>query len=313
MQLTASSPAVVEVKDMNVILKIVPVVLIFLLGYVLKRLNILKKEDGDLFLKVVYYIALPALVIISIADIELRLNFVFLPVSAALVVLATTGISFLLGKALRLTRATLGTFIVGSTIMNIGFTLPFFITAYGKEGLARITMFDFGHMTVIFTFTYWLACKHGTSGMDKKVMVKKLFLVPPMWALVIAVAVNLMKIRIPFFINDFLQMVGWMMTPLVMLALGLYFSPRMTRMVPVLWATLTRMIIGFALGFLLAGLFGLEGLNRSIVMIGAAAPVGYTTLTYSFLESLDMEFAASLISFSIIMGMIFVPLLILLQ
>jgi len=48
-------------------------------------------------------------------------------------------------------------------------------------------------------------------------------------------------------------------------------------------------------------------------MIGAAAPVGYTTLTYSFLENLDMEFAASLISFSIIMGMIFVPLLILLQ
>ncbi|NLT22225.1 MAG: hypothetical protein GXX82_04180, partial [Syntrophorhabdus sp.] len=118
MQLTASSPSVVEVKDMNVILKIVPVVLIFLLGYALKRLNILKKEDGDLFLKVVYYIALPALVIISIADIELRLNFVLLPVSGALVVLTTTGVSFLLGKALRLPRATLGTFIVGSTIMN---------------------------------------------------------------------------------------------------------------------------------------------------------------------------------------------------
>jgi predicted permease len=304
---------VIEVEDMSVILKIVPVVLIFLLGYALKRLRVLKKEDGDLFLKVVYYIALPALVIISIVDIELRVDFIFLPIIAVLVALTTTVVSFFAGRMLRLPRGTLGTFIIGSTIMNIGFTLPFFITAFGKEGLARITMFDFGNMSIIFTFVYWLACKHGTSSVDRKVMVKKLLLVPPMWALMIAVALNLMKIRIPFFINDFLQMVGWMMTPLVMLALGLYFSPRLTRIIPVLWATFIRMAIGFAAGFLLARLFGLEGLNRSIVMIGAAAPVGYTTLTFSFLENLDMEFAASLISFSIIMGMIFVPLLILLQ
>jgi len=297
---------------MDIILKIIPVVLIFLLGYILKRLNILKKEDGDLFLKVVYYIALPALIIISIADVELRLNFVFLPIAAVLTALTTTLISFWTGRILRLPRPSLGTFIIGSTIMNIGFTLPFFITAYGKQGLARITMFDFGNMAIIFTFVYWLACKHGATGIDQKVMVKKLLLVPPMWALAIAVLLNLLKIPIPSFINDFLGMVGWMMTPLVMLALGLYFSPKMVRMGPVFSATFIRMILGFACGFVLANLFGLEGLNRSIVMIGSAAPVGYTTLTFSYLENLDKEFAASLISFSIIMGMIITPALILL-
>jgi hypothetical protein len=297
---------------MDIILKIIPVVLIFLLGYALKRLNILKKEDGDLFLKVVYYVALPALIIISVADVELRLNFVFLPISAVLTALTTTLISYWTGRILRLPRPSLGTFIIGSTIMNIGFTLPFFITAYGKQGLARITMFDFGNMAIIFTFVYWLACKHGATDIDQKVMVKKLLLVPPMWALLIAVLLNLLKIPIPSFINDFLGMVGWMMTPLVMLALGLYFSPRMVRMGPVFSATFIRMILGFACGYVLANLFGLEGLNRSIVMIGSAAPVGYTSLTFSYLENLDKEFAASLISFSIIMGMIITPALILL-
>lgn len=297
---------------MDIILKIIPVVLIFLLGYILKRLNILKKEDGDLFLKVVYYLALPALIIISVADVELRLNFVFLPIAAVLTALTTTLISYWTGRILRLPRPSLGTFIIGSTIMNIGFTLPFFITAYGKQGLARITMFDFGNMAIIFTFVYWLACKHGATDIDQKVMVKKLLLVPPMWALLIAVLLNLLKVPIPSFMNDFLGMVGWMMTPLVMLALGLYFSPRMVRMGPVFSATFIRMILGFACGYVLANLFGLEGLNRSIVMIGSAAPVGYTTLTFSYLENLDKEFAASLISFSIIMGMIITPALILL-
>jgi len=298
---------------MSIILKIIPVVLIFLLGYALKRLKVLKKEDGDLFLIVVYHVALPALIIISIADTELRPEFIYLPVSAILVALATLLISFWMGKVLRLPQATFGTFVIGSMIMNIGFTLPFFITAYGKQGLARITMFDFGNMAIIFTFIYWLACRYGAGDIDKKVMVKKLLLVPPMWALVVAVALNLMKVPIPFFVNDFLQMVGWMMTPLVMLSLGLYFSPRMVRMGPVLSATFIRMILGFAFGSLLANLFGLEGLNKSIVMIGSAAPVGYTTLTFSYLEKLDKEFAASLISFSIIMGLIFIPLLLLLQ
>jgi predicted permease len=226
-------PAVVEVKDMNVILKIVPVVLIILREIALKRFEHTQEGRRAPFLSgLLHSVTTPWSLYPSWTSNPTELC--FLPVSARSCSIDDYGISFLSGKVLRLPRATLGTFIVGSTIMNIGFTLPFFITAYGKEGLARITMFDFGNMTVIFTFTYWLACKHGTSGMDKKVMMKKLFLVPPMWALVIAVALNLMKIRIPFFINDFLQMVGWMMTPLVMLALGLYFSPRMTRMYSVL-------------------------------------------------------------------------------
>ena len=40
------------------------------------------------------------------------------------------------------------------------------------------------------------------------------------------------------------------------------------------------------------------------------APTGATTLTYSALEDLDIEFASSLVSYSILFGLFFIPILI---
>jgi predicted permease len=70
------------------------------------------------------------------------------------------------------------------------------------------------------------------------------------------------------------------------------------------------MVFGLMLGFILVKLFDLEGLSKAVVLLGAAAPVGYNTLTFSSMENLDKEFAANLVSFSILTGIIFIPILI---
>lgn len=294
----------------GILFKIIPVILILILGYVLKRLNILKKEDGDLFLKLVFYIAAPALIVLSIAKINLQTSFVFLPLAAAVIVFVISFIAFMVGKWLKLSKATFGTFLIGSTIMNIGFALPFFIAAYGDEGLARVSLFDFGNGLLTFTFVYFLACKYGTNSGDKRAMAKKLLVSPPIWALLIGLGLNLTQLSLPVLAGSFLQLVGGLTVPLIMLALGVYFSPKIVNAAPVFLAAFIRMICGLAVGFIVVRLFQLEGLNRLIVLIGAAAPVGYNTLTFSSLENLDREFAASLISFSIFVGIIFLPALI---
>lgn len=296
----------------DIFLKIVPVILIFILGYALKRLNILKKGDGDLFLKLVFYITLPALITLSIIKIELQPDFIYLPVAAVLIIFVISSIAFLVGKWLKLPKSTFGTFIIGSTIMNTGFALPFFIAAYGGEGLARISLFDFGNGLLTFTFVYYLACKYGINGASQKTMAKKLFVLPPIWALLIAITLNLTSVSIPSLGNTFLQLIGGLTIPLIMLALGVYFSPKLIKAIPVFFATFIRMVGGLAVGFIMVQLFDLDGLNRLIVLVGAAAPVGYNTLTFSSLENLDKEFAANLVSFSILIGIIFLPILILL-
>ena len=58
---------------------LVPVILVFILGYLLKLLGVLKAEHGDVLMKVVFHLALPALVILSLTRIELSRELAWLP------------------------------------------------------------------------------------------------------------------------------------------------------------------------------------------------------------------------------------------
>lgn len=247
----------------------------------------------------------------SLTRVDLQADLIFLPIAASLVIFAISGVAFLIGKWLKLPTPTFGAFLAGKTIMNIGFALPFFIAAYGEEGLARVLLFNFGNELLTFTFVYFLACKYGLNDSNQKAMLKKLLVSPPIWALFTGIILNLTNTSIPLLANTFLQLVGGLAIPLIMLALGIYFSPKLVNATPVFVATFIRMAGGLAVGFLIVQLFGLEGLNRLIVLIGGAAPVGYNTLTFSSLENLNKEFAANLVSFSILIGIVFLPVLIL--
>ncbi len=296
----------------GVLLKIIPIILIFILGFLLKRINVLKKEGGDLLLKLVFYVSLPALIIISVANISLSPDFIYLPIIAVLVAVTTFFASSLLGKFLGIQRKSFGVFLIGTMIMNIGFILPFIIAAYGDEGLARLSLFDFGNGFLTFTFTYYIACRYGDNKRGFKTMAKKFILSPPLWALIIAVLVNLSGLKIPGIANNFFHAIGNLTIPMVMLSLGAYFSPKIAKIAPLSLAAIIRMFFGLLLGFFFARLFNLEGLNRIIALIGSAAPIGYNTITFSSLENLDKEFAANLVSFSILIGIVLIPLLMIL-
>ncbi|HII15572.1 MAG TPA: AEC family transporter [Nanoarchaeota archaeon] len=293
----------------DIILKIIPVVLVFVLGYTLKRIGLLKKADADLFLRVVFYVALPSLVLLSITNLKLSWDLVYLPVIPAFVIAITAGASFLIGKIMHLERKTFGVLLIGTMIMNLGFAIPFIFAAYGEEGLARLTLFDFGNAILTFSFIYYIACRYGEDKKNPTAMIKKLAYSVPLWALAGSIAMNLAGIKLPNAASGFLQITGNMTVPLVMLSLGIYFSPKLVKIRPLLSGLVIRMAFGLFLGFMFVKLFHLEGLNRIIVIICSSAPIGYNTLTFSSLAKLDKEFAASLVSFSVLAGLVFIPIL----
>ncbi|HRY84618.1 MAG TPA: AEC family transporter, partial [Candidatus Cloacimonadota bacterium] len=65
--------------------KIIPLILAFLLGIILKQLKLLKKEDAPVLLRVVLSVTLPALTILSINRAVLDPDMLFIPLSAMLV------------------------------------------------------------------------------------------------------------------------------------------------------------------------------------------------------------------------------------
>jgi predicted permease len=69
------------------------------------------------------------------------------------------------------------------------------------------------------------------------------------------------------------------------------------------------MVGGLIIGLLFVKLFGLTGVDRIAVLLLSASPVGFNTVTFSSIEKLDDEFAASIVGMGLITGLVLISLL----
>lgn len=290
--------------------KIIPLIAAFFVGIAFKLLKLLGKQDAPVLLRFVLNVSLPALTILAITRVQLTPDLALIPVSAMLVVFIIYFISSFIGKRMRMAPATYGSFLVGTLIMNSAFMLPFFAASHGNEGLARASLFDIGNSFLIFTFIYYQAIKYGDNAHTDRINWMKFLRLPPLWGMVIALALKLGKVEIPSMGVNLLNLIGQPTTPLVMISLGLYFEPRASHLGKALVAVFIRMGLGFACGLGLSMLFGLEGVTRAVVVAGSALPIGFNTLIFSNLENMDREFAATEVSISIIIALFYIPWLI---
>ncbi len=288
-----------------------PVLIIFVLGILLRKVRILTKNDGELLLKIVFHLTLPALIILSVSVVQISLDLIFLPIIAGSTIVLTHLFFSLTGRFFAVERRIKGTAAVGAMIMNVGFLYPFLIAAYGHTGFARAVIFDFGNGLLVVTYVYYIASRYGDPENQPIKIFRKLCASPPLWALALAFTFNIADLAVPLPIRQTLESIGDMTIPLIMLSLGVYFTPRLVQYPLLISVLIIRIAGGLGCGLLFAELFDLQGLTRSVAVICAAAPVGYNTLTFSSMAKLDVEFAACLVSISIALGILYVPLLIL--
>lgn len=283
-------------------------VLSFALGIALKSLKLLSKEDAPVLLRFVLSVCLPPVMILAIYRAPLSLDMLLVPLSAMLVVVILYFIGSFVGGKLNMPRKTFGSFLIGIMIMNTAFALPYF-KAIGSEELARASLFDIGNSILIFTFSYYNAIKYSGKA-SGGIQWKKFLSLPPLWGMAIAFGIKVLSLKIPDTLLSFLEVLGQPVGVLMMVALGLAFSPRRQDFGKAFVAVFIRMGLGFAAGLGLAYLFGLQGIARTVVITGSALPVGFNTLILAQREGLDSGFAATMVSISTLIALFTTPLLI---
>jgi hypothetical protein len=293
----------------DVFIKLSPIILTYLLGIVLRRTRAVRRDDGALFLRLVFYAAIPALILQSIPRVKIAPDVALLPLAAAIIVFGTFAAAYAACRRWRAERSLFGTALVGSMIMNTSFILPFVLAVYGEEGFATAVVFDIGNAFLVASVIFYIACRYGEDGGGTWSALKRVAMAPPLWAFVVGLFLNLTGIAVHPVLESFLALVGNLMVPLVMLSLGIYFSPRMVQPRLLVTVMAIRSLGGFAIALALVWLFELEGVTRSVVLVSGAAPVGFNTLVFASLAKLDVEFAASVLSISIALGIVFLPLL----
>ncbi len=292
---------------LDIFLNILPIIVLFILGVSLRRLAVLGPKHGNLLLKTVVYIGLPALILASFTTIELTAEMAFLPLCAALTIILTWPVAVLTGRRLGLPRATLGVYIIAPMIMNMAFEYPFIVAAYGQEGFAHLALFDFGNGAIVLTLVYALACWYGGEGGKINTLIKEVVTFPPFVALLLALIVNYAHIAIAPHVIDVVERAGQLTILLVPLALGIHFNVSKIRHRVLVFALLLRSGLGLALGICWVTVFNLDGISRVVVMFGAIAPVGFNTIVFAARERLDSTFAASLASISMALALVYLP------
>jgi predicted permease len=286
---------------------VAPTFAAFSLGIILNKTGIIRRESVDFLLKLIFALTLPALMLSTLPLVELTSDFLYLPLISTIVILVTFAASLLAGRLLGMRGETLAVLLIGTTVMNLGIAMPFIKSFYGDEGLSRLFMFDLPNGLSAFTLSAFIAGRYGAS--KGRAVWRKFAASPPLWALAAGMGMNLLSLRPYPIAIHVLNEIGELTIPLLLLALGASVRLPKTSITRLLAGISLRMAFGMVTGLILVELFGLEGINRAIAVICASAPAGYNTLMYSSLEKLDIEYAASLVSATMIAGMLLIPAL----
>lgn len=291
--------------------KLLPIFLFFTIGYILKVMNILKKEEASVLLKLVFYLLSPAVIILSVSGMKLERELLLYPISALCIhaIMIPTGL--FLSKLIKLNDDERKVFRGATLIMNMTFILPFFIVFFGEKNLYLLSLFDAGNLIIVTTVVYsiFVSSKEDTA-MDK---VKKLLKSPLIIALIIGFVLNITGLKLPRGIEITMQEIAEMTGTLIMIALGAYFTPKFKKLKLSLIIVAIKVIGILIATFIIGKFLPIDEMGRKIMLLGAFSPVGNNILTFVFVTDGDMELAINVVSLSIILSFINVSLLLVLS
>jgi predicted permease len=170
----------------------------------------------------VFYILLPALVLNVIWTAPLDANTAKISLTALSRLVTALLLMWLCCQFLSITRPQQGALLLAAAFPNAtNLGLPVALEVFGDWTQVVVLNFDlFAFTPVLFTFGMLLAQHYG----DAKVKVHplcELVKVPPLWALLIASAMNLMEIPQPQMLQHALVALGNGVVPLMLIALGM--------------------------------------------------------------------------------------------
>lgn len=294
---------------LDILVQLAPIFFYFLIGVVLRHVGLADRNHGDFLLRLVFFVSLPLLILLTLSNAALTADKIMLPLANIIVNVLCLGSMLVLTRPMRLPRPVLGAMAMNTMIVNNAFMFPFLLAVYGDSGFADAVLYDFGNAIMVATVTFTMAFRYSDEPYQKFAMVRRIAGAPLFWALCLGVSLSVLGIAIPRQVVAVVSPVANMMAPLILIALGIFFSFTLRQIRLVGLALFIRMGLGLAFGVSFAWLVGLDGQAFLVVALCSGAPIGFMALTFTSMAKLDTELTASAVSLSILAGLVYVPLL----
>jgi hypothetical protein len=267
---------------LDVLFKVVPVLLLFLLGYALGRLNFLSPATQSELKKLVVNVTLPAVLFLAFAGVSLQLRLLVIPVmifSACVIVLLVS---------YRFTPKTWSGgryfphLMAGFEAGMLGYAI--FGAVYGQENIYKFGLIDLGQVMFVF-FVLAPALQRQASGAQPFTNTLRSFIKTPV---ILAILAGVLFNRSGLYqwaldqawygsLEATLQMLGGMTTPLVALIIGSELKFQRAGLAQPARTVLVRLFVwvpaGLAFSLLVIGtLLGLDRIYQAAVMTMVILP-----------------------------------------
>ncbi|MCG6983275.1 MAG: AEC family transporter [Deltaproteobacteria bacterium] len=275
----------------DILKTILPIFVIILLGWGLRRLDFMQEGFVKPANRLVYYVAIPAMIFREIAEAELVQHFSLVLVATTLIPLILVAVvGLILVRVIKLQRYRVGSFLQCSFHGNLGYIgLAVAFYFLGNEGFTRASILA-GFVMLLQNFLSVVALSRFNKEPEQKIstlsLARRVLLNPVIISAMAGMAFSLMRLDLPVILDRSLKILSGMALPLALLVIGTSISfeqmrqqLRFTALIGVL-----KLLLLPASGLILFHLVNLQRIEYIPALILLASP----SATISYVMATEM-------------------------
>ena len=299
----------VAVSIMNILTTIIPIFAIIVLGWLARVYGFIRSEFIEPANRLVFYLALPAMVFRAISRASLSTQFDMSVVALTLLsVCIVFGIALLLVRRNHLPRSQRGTFIQTSFHGNLGYIGLAVVFYYlGNEGLVRASII-MGFLMILQNLLAVIALQmhspRNPTSTKRWVSALKIMHNPIILSALAGLLVSLTALPVPLVLGRCLDILRDLALPMALLIIGASLSFEMLRskLKVVLACGLLKLILLPGIGFILYRLFNVlpDAYLPGIILL--ASPTATVTYVMAGEMQGDSELAVAAISLNTLLS-----------
>ncbi|MEJ2143014.1 MAG: AEC family transporter [Gammaproteobacteria bacterium] len=256
----------------------------------------------------VLYLMLPALVLKVLWQANLGLNSFLISAVAITSIVSGLLTSYFFCRACKASQPVTGAVMLASAFPNVTYLgLPVLTELFGDWAASIAIQYDlFACTPILFTVGIVIAQKYGSKGHHEGVFtgLRKL---PPIWAALLAVILNLAEVPMHSSVSWVLQQFAQMVIPMMLFAVGLSLDWKLSlanRVKNVSVIVISQLLILPLVALAMASLFGFSGDTRTALVLEAAMPTMVIGLVICDRYGLDTRLYATAVTLTTILSLV---------
>lgn len=272
--------------------------------------------DGDKARQVitglVYNLLLPALILSILWQAPLGISSIKISLLASLGILLGLLLAWLACRSCHMPNAVTGAVMLAAAFPNANYLgLPVLVSVFGEWAASIAIQYDlFASTPLLFTLGILLAQQFGEAEVRESIG-HRLLRIPPLWAALLAVLLNLGGVPVPAVLQNTLSLLGESVIPLMLLVLGMSLRWEVLR-----WQRLPSVAVVVIIQLLLmplvvwggAVVLALEPRLLAPVVLEAAMPSMVIGVVICDRYGLDTGVYAAAVTVSTLLSLLSLPL-----